>query len=711
MAQKMADYDIDQNETQDNEFQDESGLAPEVQEAIKRFKECQDFESVCRQRYLDDMKFDAADSYNNFQWPDAVLQARIDETLPCLTINMVRQHNLKIINDAKQNTPSIAIRPTGGEATYQAAQVYGAICRRIEYKSQAKCVYDTATGFQVRGGIGYWRVVTDYMSPKSFDQEIFIRAIPDPLAVYMDPNIKQKDGSDANFCFIFDEIPRAKANKKWGKYKDAFSQQVLADHQGWFSKDTVRVAEYFRKKEVSDTLLQFVDPVSGEEVTAFASELSKEALDAVKNDPAALTRATARMEIEWMLILGTKVVERRIWPGKYIPVVRVPGEEYIIDGVYDRKGHTRAMLDPQRMYNYWQSAGTQKVALDPISPFIAPAEAIEDYQDTWKDMNVSRPPVLPYKAYTEDGQKMDPPQKAPESVYPQAMIAGMQMSRQELMFVSGQYENQMGEPGNERTGQAINARQRQGDNATYHFVDTLALAIRFTGIILIDLIPKIYDTRRVMLMTSEEGEEYKLEIDPQAPQALQEFKFGEQITRVFNPNVGEYEVEVDVGPAYATRRQEAFNAIQLILTQSPDLVGMIGDLLFKSADFPMADQIAQRLRRAVPPNILGEGPSPQEQELKAQLDSTNMMLQQFSQEMAKMDLKLAGKEQLRDIDAFNAETKRMDTLMKAGALDQSALKDLVRQLVQETLQTSLLPVVTSAQTAIGGQLPQEMQRS
>lgn len=639
-------------------------------EAKKRFNRVEMWESVARKRWLDDVKFCNGDSDNMYQWPWVTSRARgygTAEERPCLTINKTRQHCLQIINDSRQNKTSIKIKPTGNEATYEAAQVLEGIVRHIEYVSDAQSAYGTATRHQVQGGIGYWRVVTDYAGDDSFDQEVFIRRIKDPMTVYVDPDIQTADGSDMRWAFIFDDMPKDEFDAAYPQYKGK-AASALGDNS-LIPEDHVRVAEYFRCVEKSDRLVVLRDPDSGEELVVRASDVPeglKEAFDKVVDDPRAKMRTIKYNQVEWFLIVGDRIAERRDWPGRYIPIVRVPGEETVIDGELDRKGHVRALKDPQRMYNYNASSQVESVALQSKIPYIAPAQAIEGLENYWESANVHNWPVLPYNHKDDNGQPLNPPQRAQPPVASSGFEVGMRNAAQDMMLVSGQYEAMVGAQGNERSGVAIQQRQRQGDNATYHFIDHLSMAIRFTGKIILDLIPKVYDTKRIIHIMAEDGTTTEVTLDPQAAQAY--FKTQEQVGETarevtFNPNVGRYEVMSDVGPAFATRRQEAFNAFTQIVSQDSQLMPIIGDLMFKAADFPFADEIAERLERMVPAQAKGEGPNPELQGLQAQIQMRDAMIQAMSQKLQDAQIRTEDDALQKLIDMFKAETDRLKVLL------------------------------------------------
>lgn len=644
-----------------------------IAEAKKRFRKCEDWEADARQNFVQDLKFVNADADNGYQWPDKILTDRQTNSRPSLTINKTRQHCLMIINDAKKNKPSVNIRPVGNGATFEAAQTFEGVCRHIEYISNAEAAYDHATTFQVQCGIGYWRVITDYASEDDFDQEIFIRPVKDPRSVFLDPDIKEADGSDARYGFVFDDMPKDLYDLEFPKDKDGGTHAPLGSTaDGWVTKDYVRVAEYYRVREKKDLLLAVTDPDSGQVSMIRRSKIPPELRPEIMADPATRKREVTDPVVEWFKIGGDKILDRTIFPCRYIPLVRVIGEETVIDGVMDRKGHTRALIDPQRMYNYMSSAAVEFGALQSKTPWVAPVRAIEGYVTYWETANTVNHSILPYNDRDDTGKEIAAPRRQEPPVSAPAFLDGMKVAANEMMMVSGQYEANMGQKSNEVSGKAINERQRQGDTATYHYIDNLAMAIRFTGKILVDLIPKVYDTKRVIRIMAEDGTPSEVMLDPNAKQAYveQQAKQNEEVKAIFNPNVGRYDVEADVGPGYATRRQEAWNAFVQIVSQNKELMPLIGDIMFQNADFPGADEISARLRRMIPPQASGEGPPPQLAQAQQQIQGSQKAIESLVQQLAEAKLSLkakdadmADKTEQKAIDWEYAITDRLKVLL------------------------------------------------
>jgi hypothetical protein len=652
-----------------------------VTEAKDRLERCQEWENRFRKLYMDDVRFSLGDSDNQWQWHNRIRENRELESKPCLTINKVRQHNLLIINDIRQNKSGVIVRPVGGGATFESAQAIGSIVRYIEYHSNARDVYSTAVATQIMGGVGYWRVMTEYADETSFDQEIYIRRIPDPLMVFIDPDARELDKSDANFAFIYEDLSKEEFEKKYPDLKGAVGSPIAGD-DFWLSKDRYRVAEYFRVKVEDDEVVLLPNGMTLLKSQVPSEDLWKEATA----DSQARVRKTTRRKVEWFEVAAGEVVDVKEWLGKYIPIVQVVGEEYVVEGKLERSGHTRALKDPQRMYNYWSSAGVEYGALQTKIPYIGPAAAFEDFEQEWLNANKLNLPYLPYKHRDEELNEIPAPQRTQPPTSAPVALAGMEIAEQEIMRASGQFQAQLGEPGNERSGKAILKRQGQSDNATAHFLDNFATGIRFTGKILLDIIPKIYDTQRVLSVMAEDGTTYELMIDPEMQESFVAKRNHDQEVseRIINPSIGRYEVHADIGPSYATKREEAFDAFATILTQAPELAQTIGDILFRAADFPLADEAAERLRRMVPRQALGLGPSQSEQELTTRVEQLTNMLSATLDELAQTKAVSKRQGEKTQVDAYEAITGRLKVLAK-GYVDEQQLLLAAADLVKDVL--------------------------
>ncbi len=669
---------------------------PVVARAHKRWLRCHEREATARDRWLKDLKFSQGDEYNNYQWPDGMVAARGNR--PSLTVNETQQHNLHIKNEAKQNKAQVHYRPTGGGASAKSAEVYEGIYRHIENISNAQMVQGVAIDFQVDAGLGFTVMRTKYVNdePTQDDdpmaQEIYICGISDPMSVYIDCDATELDGSDARYGFVFADRPRDMMEAKYPWLKGRMSPQNAVDgsYDTWMTEDHVREAEYYEIEETPDELL-----VSPTGTSALRSKLTPDLIkrweaESEEAGGKLKRRPIVRKKAMCYTIVGDEIVDETAIPGKSVPIIPWVGTVTVINGELDRKGHTRTMLSAQRMTNYNWSAAVEYGALQTKTPYIGPMKAFEEFQGYWDSINTQNRAWVPYNHRDDDGNEIPKPDRIEPPTGAPVFMEGVQLARQFMLSASGQYEAEMGAPGNEKSGKAINERQRQGDRATYHFVDNQALAIRRQGQIILEWVPEIYDTARVLRILGEDGEESQVQLDPNAAAAHQAAEV-EGVTGIFNPNVGRYEVVSDVGPDYATQRQETFNAIVEILTRAPQLLSVVGDLLFKSADFPLADEIAERLK----PGMMPDQMQAQLQQLQQQLQkaeasgqNAHKLLGEAMQALTEERIKAKNDDNEAVVKAFDADTKRLAVvkdMMVGDPMVMAALQPMIAQMVAQVM--------------------------
>lgn len=714
-----------------------NNLSPDdkiVQEAQDNFKQWQNWESDFVTLYKDDVKFNMGDSDNGWQWPKDLRKEREKNKRPALTINKTQQKVNMLVNDGRQNKPSITIKPVGDQTSFKAAQIYEGLVRHIEYISKAQAIYDQVTESQIEGGIGYFRVTTKYsddgiINPDSldkdaFDQDIIFEPIRNQLGVALDFNIKQIDGSDAKWAIIFDDVPRKEAERLYPNADLNPTTTSLGGPDTWLRPDAIRVAEYYRVKETKDEVVWMTDPGGTSAVflrSGVPPKFRKQLDDADSNGSEIQRRPIQIKQLEWYKIVGNSIVERIVdLPGPYIPIVRVVGVERVIDGKLHRKGLVRDLKDPQRMYNYNSSGQVEYGALATKTPWVGPASAFEGNTDAWNRANTDNAAYLTYRDYDDElNREIKAPQRPEAPGSSPAFLSGMQIAEHEIDMASGQFESHDGKVGRERSGRAIAETQRQGDTAGYHFIDHLSLGLRYAGMIVLAWAPKVYDTERVIQIMGRDGVQSKVQIKPDMQQAMQEQQDKDVVQVMFNPKIGKYLVESDVGPAYSTQRQEAWNAFVQIVTGAPDLINEIGDLMFQSADFPLADKIAERLRnkiRADKPYLFDDNaPTPQMQQMQGEIKQLTDQVGLLLQQLAENRLKLVGKEQMRDIDAFDSYSKRITAISNAQPElartgQEAELKAAVAQTLHDIIHGPNIVSEVNAADQPGGGIDQAVQQ-
>jgi hypothetical protein len=662
-----------------------------------RLKMAQSAYSDSREDELDDLRFMAGSPDNQWQWPADVLatrgsvQGQTINARPCLTINKLPQHVRQVTNEQRQNRPSGKVIPADDNADVQVAEIFNGVVRHIEYMSDADVAYDTACDNQVTYGEGYIRLLTEYCNDETFDQDIRIGRVRNSFSVYMDPTIQDPCGADAEWCFITEDILKEEYERMFPDatpistlYSQGVGDQGISS---WLQEDTIRIAEYFYNTYEKATLHLYPD-----NQTAYRGTPQDKQLTAMFGKPIR-SREVDRKKVMWMKTNGFDVLQEREWAGKWIPVVRVIGNEWEVDGQMYISGLVRNAKDAQRMYNYWTSQEAEMLALAPKAPFIGYGGQFEGYEMQWKTANTTNWPYLEVNPDVTDGAGavLPLPQRAPPPLPQTGLIQAKMGAADDIKGTTGQYDASLGMQGNERSGKAILAREKQGDVGTYHYVDNLARAIRHITRQIVDMIPKIYDTQRIARIIGVDGEVDMVKFNPSQAEPVKEIRdqMGALIEKVYNPSVGTYDVMVTTGPGYMTKRQEALDAMSMILQSNPQLWTVAGDLFIKNMDWPGAQEMAARFKKILDPKVLSEGDqSPEMMAAQQQLEAMTQELNRMTDIIANVQDSVAQrevdiKEYKAQVDAYDAETKRI------SAVQQSMTPEQIQDIVMGTIAAAL----------------------
>jgi hypothetical protein len=592
--------------------------------ARTRLTLAEEAESDIRRQALDDLKFRAG-----IQWPETIQQERERDGRPCLVINRLPQFVQQITNDQRQNRPAIKVHPVTDGADSDTAKIIQGLIRHIEYNSNAEAAYDTAFESAVTNGFGYFRIVTDFARPESFDLEAFIKRIRNPLSVFIDPYSQEPDGSDMKWAFITDDISK-------DDYKESFPDSKLAapeadwsaignDQPGWVKGDSARIAEYF-SIEKQTQILHLLN--TGEVVRDGELAQKQMQAQAAHLDASVVSSKVAHIPIvKWRKINGIEILEETEWPGSYIPIIPVYGAEIFVNGRRILESVIRNAKDAQRMYNYWKSAETETIALAPRTPFIVAEGQLEGYEKDWAGANRKNHAFLYYKPTTIAGEQAPPPQRQTFEPATQAITQASMLAADDLKATTGVFDAALGQQTPDASGVAIQSRQGQSQNSNFHFVDNLHRSIKHAGRILVDIIPKIYDTARTARIIHDDGTQKMVRVNEQ-------FQDETGKDRIYSLDAGRYGVTIDTGPSFASKRQEASAAMTEAVRAYPQLMQIIGDLMIKNMDWPGAQEMAERLRLTLPPQLQNDPKAMKiPPQVQAQIQQMQMMVKQLSQEL------------------------------------------------------------------------------
>lgn len=557
-----------------------------IDDAQKFLKSANDADSYNRQQALDDLKFSSGD-----QWPVEVQNSRNLEARPCLTINKLDGFIRQVCNQQRQARPRMKAHSMNSAANAKVADILTGIFRHIEVNSDAEAAYDTAFEMAVRMGWGYWRVVTDYVREDSFDQEIYIQPIDNPFTVYFDPNSVLPDGSDAECCLITKVMSKKQFHAEYPRANDGgnFNARGTGDADpDWVMKEDIRVAEWWYTERKKTKLLLLSDGTQVYQDDAPSPEIMEAAGIGIVAE-----RDTMRKVIKWAKLTGMEILEESTWAGKYIPIVPVYGQQLVVDDKRMKYGLVRQAKDPQRMYNYWRTSLTESVAMAPKAKWLLAEGQDEGHENEWAQANIKATPVLRYKQKDIEGQPAPQPSRIQPEAPPAAIMVAAESINTDLQTVVGIFDPNQFAQGNQ-SGKAIRGQQMQIDLTNYHYFDNMTRSMKHTGRIILDLIPKIYDKERVMRIIGYDNTPEMVTINQRVVDEMGAEKILNDVT------VGEYDVYMDTGPGYQSKRQEAVEAMVPLLQANPQLFQAAGDLVFRNMDFPGADVIADRLAATNP---------------------------------------------------------------------------------------------------------------
>lgn len=609
------------------------------------FQRCSDAEQDNRRVGLEDLKFAEAEE----QWPEKVRKQREVDGRPCLTINKLKAFKRQVVNDARQNKPSIKVRPVDSGADVETAEVMNGLIRNIEYTSNADVAYDTAVECAVSSGVGYWRIGLDYAYEDSFDMDLSINRVINRFSVYGDPDSTAADSSDWNVAFVVDRITTDQFKAKYGDktqvaWDDATAWSGVDDV--WYSDGTILVAEWWERttyeKEIAElsdgAIVSLEDTVDDPDI---ALALQVGAVTIKRKRKAKFYKVMQR------IMSGIEILEETEWPGRYIPIVPAYGDEFDIEGRRYFRSLIHSAIGAQQMYNFWRTASTEMVALAPRVPFIGPVGAFDTDAEKWATVNTRSHSHIEYDMTAGGAPQRQPLDSGPAAGALQEALN----ASDDMKAVMGIYDASLGARSNETSGKAIMARQREGDVSTFHFIDNLSRAIRHTGRILIDLIPKIYDAPRIVRIIGEDGTQETKHINQEGPvtdkkgNPQQEPVIGPdgqpQVDEQGNPMMkaimamhdltsGKYDLTVTTGPSYTTKREEAAASMTEMLRAFPPSAPVIGPLLAKNLDWPGADEIAEKLEALSSPQLPPE--------IQQQIEQGKQELDRLTQENAQLKM-------------------------------------------------------------------------
>lgn len=659
-----------------------------------------------RQQIEEDLRF--SDPSNPQQWDDVVKRQRETDpggARPCLVMDHTGQYVANVAGQVTKSPPSIHTVPVGSGSDVKVSEQLDGMFRHIEYASRAQTHYGIALTSSARTGVGYLCVRPEYIDRALGYQEPRIGSIADPLRVVFDPWSVQLDGSDADFAFSLTSLSEREFARRYGdkaeKKSFGASQRDLNDRN---ERKSIVIAEQWYKEEKTRNVIVWVDAEGNE--TSGSEDEYWSACQAAGQTLHYLDNYKDKYQcVKWRTMSGAAILEtatnkdgtEALYPADSIGIVPVYGYWGISEGRLRYCGIPRRALNPQRAYNYHMSEQLAYMGSAPKSPWITPVRAIRGLEGLWDRASTDSRAYLPFNDLDDLGA-INAPQRQNLTVNLQNHIAGAEQALHDLEASIGMYQANLGAPSNESSGVAIDARKQQGEASTSHFPQNLAASLGQVGRIIVQMVPKLIDTKRQQRIMGIDMTPSTITIDPEQQQAVQQTEQGISI----NPNVGTYDVRVVVGSSFSTQRSQAQTALAEVMRTNPGLTPAIAPLWAQNLDIPHADKLAQVLAAMAPPAVQailnpdnGKQPKPEQlmqqvqqmqDALKEAIQHAHDAQQEADDAMEKAMDKQAeneAKERELDIKAYSVTTDRLKLEMTAMTPEQ------IQMMVAQTIDTML----------------------
>jgi hypothetical protein len=619
------------------------------------------------------------------QWDSNMKKER--EGRPCLEANTLRINGKRIINEIRANRPQGHVRAVEG-GDKEGAELREGLVRNVLNMSDFESITDYEAEYQVDGGLGAWRIDTEYADDSMFDQDIKVNAIKNPLCLYWDPackDILQK--RDAEDWLLIDTMSVRAYEAAYGD-AEKFDFSSDADDlavEDWEEEEQVRVAEYWYKEPYDKELWLVELPKEDgtiERMTVDSTSDEAQALIAQGIEPAK-TRAVRCHKIMMCVASGKSILKGPVEVGgAEFPFVVAHGEVKVVDGKVRWWGLHRFSKDAQQIQNVFWSAAAETVALAPKAHTWVTVDQAKGHLESYEEAHRRN---IPVRIYNADPAAPGPPQRHPGAEVPVAMMEMVGLSGELIRTTSGLHEASFGEESDEKSGVALARKQRQAQIVTYNFPDNMAKAAKRTGEIILDRIPIVYDAERELRILGVDGaEKYervnRVVFDPATGKAV----------RVNDLTAGKYDFYVKTGPSYSSQREEASEIYGEFVQKFPELMSVAGDLIFKASDLPYSDEIAKRMQHLLPPPIqqqMAEGKDlpPEVVAAQAQVQQAMQMVQQQAQLVQRAAMESEQKKAEAEKAAANVQKLIADLEKKQAQFDAHVAKTQA-QLVQQGAQ-------------------------
>ncbi|HAV2808290.1 portal protein [Acinetobacter baumannii] len=648
-----------------------------LDEIKKNLKYAEDYWHDNYERGVEDKEFVTV---KGAQWEDGAVARRTAEGKPSLEFNLCRAYCRQQINTQRQNRAQVKVVPVDNGADADKANIIEGLIKDTEESSDAESAYDQAAENAVYGAIGFFRIVTDYVSELSFNQEPRFMTVHNPHAWYISPQSKALDGSDARWAVGGEWVDKDIIEAKYGA--SAVVDFAMSEYSDWCNTEdkTVLIVEYFKIEEVSDELWMLEDGTTNYK-SALLDEfgVSEDELKPLVTN----SRSTTRTEVKWYKASGSKVLEETVFPGKYIPVIPVYGEVTYIGEERYLHSLVHFAKDPQRLYNYWKSTEAQILQKNQDDILVVDPKGVSGHEEEWRDP--SKFAAVHYKHIDDNQQSIPAPYRIGAAQPPVGVLNAAESAKVAITDILNMHAPIMGGDSQEVSGVAIGMRQRQSETAQFHLQDNLNKSIRHAGRILLGLYQALYTVPMVRRIIGADGEAKQINLFDKTADGV-----------LADVTIGRYDVRMDTGPSFNTQREQNFALMMQLLSMNPQLFSLIGDILLQNSPLLNAKEISERIRSTMPPQVLGKGEQIDPEQAKAQIQQLDQLVQKMTADIEMLQKEVNDKDKEHQLEMFKAQLQyekdiQVAQINAASRADVQELKGAVDLMKQQVASIGQMP--------------------
>lgn len=477
---------------------------------------------------------------------------------PRFELNKVAKEIDRIISEYRKNKITVKFRPGDSSASKELADKLNKAFRADWVRSNGDAAAINCFDDAVTGGMGAIELCAEYENEEDpLDERMKITFKPvfdSQSCVFWDPNAKEYDKSDAEWCGLSYTMTPEAYKAKWDKAAPSSVEKIESGQwQDWWTPDAVTICRWFEVRTDKIDVIGYKNPFTMEQSIYYSDEIADIEDELAEKGFLEVGRRQVKKKRVYCGIFDGEgwLEEPKRIPGSYIPVCMQYGKRWFIDNVERIEGHATKAMDAQRLDNLMVSMLADTATQGNESTPIVDIDQISGLERVWANRNKTRPAYLPLKSIKDKQGNIIAPANVsgytqPPQVSP-ALATLLQYTGAAIQEITGA-SNMQSLPSNlaEDTVESIFSR---ADMQSYIYMDNAAMTMRYVGKVWLSMAKEVYGSSQELTMQDEEGNR----------------TFGDLSAGVVDRTTGKtvmlndlatanFDVEVDIGESFTAKR-------------------------------------------------------------------------------------------------------------------------------------------------------------